>query len=92
MKDKKFEIVPLDEQECLISVDYYEKKITVYTTRKSVAIRLIRKLGEPTKIYEHEGKISAVEYTRNLFDKDVAKFFSKMLIIGSFRKQESDEE
>ena len=85
-------ISPLDEQECLISVDYYEKKITVYTNRKSVGVRLQRKLGEPTKIYEHDGKISAVEYTRNLFDKDVAKFFSKMLIIGSFRKQESDEE
>lgn len=92
MKEKKFEIVPLDEQECLINVDYYERKITVYTSRKSVAVRLMRKLGEPTKIYEHDGKISAVEYTRNLFDKDVAKFFSKMLIIGSFRKQESDEE
>ena len=85
-------ISPLDEQECLINVDYYEKKITVYTNRKSVGIRLQRKLGEPTKIYEHDGKISAVEYTRNLFDKDVAKFFSKMLIIGNFKKQESDEE
>ena len=92
MENKKWEIVPLDEQECLINVDYYEKKITVYTTRKSVGVRLIRKLGEPTKVYEHEGKISAVEYTRNLFDKDVAKFFSKMLIIGNFKKQESDEE
>ena len=82
----------LDEQETVINVDYYEKKITVYTNRKSVGIRLQKKLGEPTKVYKYEGKISAVEYTRNLFDKDVAKFFSKMLIIGSFRKQESDED
>ena len=88
----KFELTPLDEQETIINVDYYEKKITVYTSRKSVAVRLERKLGEPTKIYEHDGKISAVEYTRNLFDKDVAKFFSKMLIIGSYRNQEEREE
>ena len=87
-----WEVTPLDEQETIISVDYYEKKITVYTSRKSVGVRLVRKLGDPTKVYEHDGKISAVEYTRNLFDKDVAKFFSKMLIIGSFRKQEVDAE
>ena len=87
----KWEGTPLDEQETIINVDYYERKITVYTSRKSVGIRLQRKLGDPTKVYEYEGKISAVEYTRNLFDKDVAKFFSKMLIIGSFRNQESGE-
>ena len=86
-----WKVVPLDEQECVINVDYYDKKITVYTTRKSVGVRLMKKLGEPSKVYEHEGKINAVEYTRNLFDKDVAKFFSKMLIIGSFRKQENEE-
>lgn len=88
----EFKITPLDEQETTMRVDYCDRKITVYTSRKSVGVRLMKKLGDPTKIYEHDGKISAVEYTRNLFDKDVAKFFSKMLIIGSFRKQESDEE
>ena len=87
-----WEGTPLDEQETIINVDYYEKKITVYTSRKSVGVRMIRKLGEPTKIYEHDGKISAVEYTRNLFDKDVAKFFSKMLIIGGFRKPNEEDE
>lgn len=81
-------ISPLDEQECVMNIDYYDKKITVYTNRKSVGVRLQRKLGEPTKIYEYQGKISAVEYTRNLFDKDVAKFFSKMLIIGNFKKSD----
>ena len=84
-------VTPLDEQETIIHVDYCERKITVYTSRKSVGVRLQKKLGDPTKVYEHDGKINAVEYTRNLFDKDVAKFFSKMLIIGSFRNQESGE-
>lgn len=92
MKERKWECTPLDEQESAINIDYYERKITVYTSRKSVGVRLMRKLGEPTKVYEHEGNISGVEYTRNLYDKDVAKFFSKLLMIGTFRKQESDEE
>lgn len=83
----KWEIAPLDEQETIVNIDYYDKKITVYTSRKSVGERLMKKIGEPTKIHEMDGKISAVEYTRNLFDKDVARFFSKMLLIGSFRKQ-----
>lgn len=87
-----FKVTPLDEQETTMIVNYRERKITVYTNRKSVAIRLQKKLGEPTKVYEYNGEINAVEYTRNLFDKDAARFFSKMLIIGTYRKQESDEE
>jgi hypothetical protein len=91
-KNMEYKITPLDEQETTMRVDYYERKITVYTNRKSVAIRLKKKLGEPTKIYEYDGKINGVEYTRNLFDKDAARFFSKMLIIGTYRKHESNEE
>lgn len=87
----KWKIAPLDEQECVINVDYCNKKIVVYTNRKSVGVRLQKKLGKPTKIYTYQNEISAVEYTKNLFDKDVAKFFSKMLIIGSFKKQDLDE-
>lgn len=86
----KWEIAPLDEQETIVNIDYYDKKISVYTSRKSVGERLMKKMGVPTKVYENNGKISAVEYTRNLFDKDVAKFFSKMLLIGSFRKQNDE--
>jgi hypothetical protein len=86
----KWEIVPLDEQETILNIDYYEKKINIYTSRKSVGVRLKRKIGEPTKIHKMDNKICAVEYTRNLHDKDVAKFFSKMLLIGSFRKQDEE--
>lgn len=87
----KWEIIPMDEQETMVNIDYYEKIINVYTTRKSVGERLIRKLGEPTKTHKNGDSIYAVEYTRNLFDKDVAKFFSKMLLIGSFRKQNDED-
>lgn len=81
----EWEIVPRDEQETLINIDYYEKTINVYTSRKQVAERLKKKIGEPTDIYKNGNKIYAVNYKRNLFDKDVAKFLSKMLLIGAFR-------
>lgn len=82
----EWEIVPRDEQETLINVDYFEKTITIYTTRKATADRLIKKIGEPSSIDKINGLISGITYKRSLFDKDVAKFFSKGLIIGGFRK------
>ena len=85
----EWEIVPRDEQETLINIDYYEKTINVYTSRKQVAERLKKKIGEPTDIYKNNNKIYAVNYKRNLFDKDVAKFLSKMLLIGAFRDENS---
>lgn len=87
----EWNISSLDEQESLIHIDYFKKKISVYTNRKSVGVRLERKLGEPSRTFVKFGKIDAVEYTRNLWDKDVAKFFSKILIIGNFQKQKSEE-
>lgn len=82
-----WDYVPRDEQETIINIDYFEKIITVYTTRKAVALRLKKKLGEPTSCDENNGKVYSVTYKRNLFDKDVAKFFSKMLMIGAFREE-----
>lgn len=87
-----WEIVPRDEQETLINVDYCDKKITIYTSRKATANRLAKKIGDPTKIDYNNGFVTGVTYVRNLFDKDVAKFFSKTLIIGTFRKEDIEDE
>ena len=81
----EWEIVPRDEQETLINIDYCEKTINVYTSRKQVGERLKKKIGEPTDKYISNNKVYAVNYKRNLYDKDVAKFLSKMLLIGAFR-------
>ena len=88
----EWEIVPRDEQETLINIDYYEKTINVYTSRKQVAERLKKKIGDPTDVYKNGNKIYAVNYKRNLFDKDVAKFLSKMLLIGAFRDENSSND
>ena len=87
----EWEIVPRDEQETLINIDYCEKTINIYTSRKQVGERLKKKIGEPTDKYISNGKIYAVNYKRNLFDKDVAKFLSKMLLIGAFRDENSTD-
>ena len=87
----EWEIIPRDEQETIINIDYCEKTINVYTSRKQVWERLKKKIGEPTDKYVSNGKIYAVNYKRNLFDKDVAKFLSKMLLIGAFRDENSTD-
>ena len=85
----EWEIIPRDEQETIINIDYCEKTINVYTSRKQVGERLKKKIGEPTDKYISNGKIYAVNYKRNLFDKDVTKFLSKMLLIGAIRDENS---
>ena len=87
-----WEIIPRDEQETLINVDYYEKTVSVYTCRKSTADRLLKKLGEPSKIDMHNGFVSGVTYIKSFFDKDLAKVFSKGLIIGAFREDNSQDD
>ena len=85
----EWEIVPRDEQETIINIDYCEKTINIYTSRKQVGERLKKKIGEPTDKYISNNTIYAVNYKRNLFDKDVAKFLSKMLLSGAFRDENS---
>ena len=87
----EWEVIPRDEQETIMNIDYFEKTINVYTTRKSVGERLKKKIGEPAIVYKNNEKIYAVEYKKNLFDKDVSKLFSKLLLVGSFKENEKQE-
>ena len=88
----KWYLNPREEQETIMNIDYFDKTISVYTSRKSVGERLYKKLGEPTIIDTQNGLITSVTYTRSIFDKDVSKFFSKMLLIGAFRDNNSQDE
>lgn len=83
----EWENVPREEQETMMNIDYEEKTIRIYTTRKSVADRLFKKIGPATSVEMSNGKVYSVTYKRNLFDKDVAKFFSKSLLVGAFREK-----
>lgn len=89
----EWEIIPRDEQETIIQIDYCDKKIDVYTTRKSVANRLKKKFGEPDNVSTSDGKIYAISYRRNLYDKDIRGFLSVGTLVGGFRQNNvSDEE
>ena len=88
----KWKLVPRDEQETIMNIDYCDKTISVYTSRKQVGERLYKKLGEPTYTDTQNGLVSSVTYVRNLFDKDVSKFFSKILLIGVFRNDEAQDD
>ena len=88
----KWRINPREEQQTTLDIDYCDKTITVYTSRKSVGERLYKKLGNPTRVEMQNGLISSVTYERSMFDKDVSKFFSKMLLIGAFRENNSQDD
>lgn len=83
----EWEIVPRDEQETIINIDYCNKTMNVYTSRKQVGERLKKRFGEPTDKYVSNNKIYAVNYKRNLFDKETTAFFSKTILVGTFRDE-----
>lgn len=86
-----WEVIPRDEQETIISINYFEKAITVYTSRKQVAERLKKKIGEPNYVDKMNKKIFGVTYTMPLHDKRVKQFLSIGNIIGGFRNSVDEE-
>lgn len=83
--------VPRDEQETIVNIDYEERTLNFYTTRKSVANKLLKRVGKPDKIETNEGKIVAVSYIRKLSDKDIRSFLSVGTLICGFRQPKDKE-
>lgn len=82
-----WEEVPREEQETLINIDYEEKKVKVYTSRKSVARRLIKRLGEPKEYLKNKDKIYGIDYEFNFDDEKVSKVVAKSVFIGNFSRK-----
>lgn len=79
----KFYNNTLEEQETTINIDYLKKLIICYTSRKSVYDRLVKKLGEPTRLYFYKNKISGCIWEVKFDDKKRANIiFSKSIVIG----------
>ena len=76
-----------DEQETTITIDYFERKLYFYTTRQSVARKLIKKIGEPDKVETTDEKICAISYERDLSSSTIKSFLSTTIIVGGFRKE-----
>lgn len=86
MVDKEWALTPLAEQETTLNVNYDEKVVRLYTSRKAVAKRLYAQLGEPEIINEQNDVISSVTYVRSLQDKNIKPIFTMGVLIGQFRK------
>jgi len=78
----KFNDTALEEQETTTNIDYFKKEARVYTSRKTIYNRYLKVLGEPTKIYYTNKKISGASWTLPFNDKKVNYLFSKTILIG----------
>lgn len=83
--------VPREEQETIVNIDYEERTLNLYTTRKSVANKLLKRVGEPSEIETIDGKICSVSYKRKLWDKDIRCFLSVGTLICGFRQTKTLE-
>lgn len=82
----KFYNTNLDEQETIINIDYFNRKINIYSSRKQVIQRLIVKLGEPNKINYINKSISGANWTINFEDKKIINIaLSRPLLIGNMK-------
>ena len=45
-----------EEQETQINISYSEKEVDIYTSRKVVFNKLIKKLGQPSKTFYYKDK------------------------------------
>lgn len=83
--------VPREEQETIVNIDYEERTLEFYTARKSVANKLLKRVGKPDGIETTENKICAVSYKRKLSDKDIRNFLSVGTLICGFRQTKDKE-
>lgn len=80
---KFYNTIP-EEQETIINVDYGKREVYCYTSRYAVYDRLKEKLGEPTKTFYTNRKISGATWTIPFSDKKIlGNIFSRPTIIGS---------
>ena len=88
----KWGSVSSDEQETVISIDYFERKLYFYTTKQSVARRIAKRIGKPNKVTIIDGKICAVLYERDLSNNEIKIFLSKTTTIGAYIKQKGQND
>ena len=84
---KKFCNTDLDEQETIIHIDYFNKKVNAYTSRKSIYERLCRKIGKPQETYSVINKISGARWNISFSDrKTLTLLLSRPTLIGNIKQ------
>lgn len=77
--------VPFEEQETHAWIDYMDRKVKIYTSRKTVYRKLEKKLGKPTEISTEKGKIVGGRWDINFKDKKlISSVLNRSLLVGGF--------
>lgn len=82
---------PKDEQETIINIDYYDKVITLYSTKEHIYKTLSKYLGQPNKIDYYNGCISSFEYRLGFNDDNLKKIISISTLIGMHNRRKIKE-
>ena len=81
---KRWAQVDRDEQETHINIDYGNRTITVYTSRKAVYDKLLKRGITPTRVNKIKGEIVGACYRTDLTDGAVRTILSKTILVGGF--------
>lgn len=83
---EKFYNTEYEEQETVINIDYSEKEISLYTSKKIVYERIYKRLGNPTKKYYTRNKISGAVWIIPFENKkSIRAILSRPILIGSMK-------
>lgn len=83
---KNFENAMPEEQETSIIIDYYESTLKIYTSRKITYTRLYNKLGEPTREYYQNKKLTGATWCIPFSEKKkLTSVLSRPLLIGNIK-------
>ncbi len=83
--NNKFYDTDYTEQESTVNIDYFNREISIYTCRKAVYNRILKKIGNPTKTYYINNLISGARWNISFTDSRAVKIFSKKLLIRKYK-------
>ena len=69
--EKINQVVEPESQETHVSIDYFERKINVYTNKATVIKRMLKKGYRPIRLETMQGKICSMQF--EFSTKDVSK-------------------
>ena len=75
----------IGEQESQINIHRGDRQVSIYSSIKVICKRLIKKLGNPTKVYYTKGMISGIMWELPYTDKNISRLISKSIFIGNIK-------
>lgn len=75
-----------EEQETIINIDYFKSELSIYTSRKSIYLRILHKLGEPNEKFYIENKLCGARWIISFTDKKlITSILSRPLLIANIK-------